>query len=230
MLTTALAFSGGKDSWACLWLNKERLKDIVVLWVDTGKNYPEVLETIEQAKQLCPNFVTIKSDRAAQNAISGLPSSVVPINWTNLGQSVSTSKEVTIQSYLGCCFENIAEPLVKYCHENGIQEMICGQKNADMHRATSKDGDIVFGVKRLHPLEQWTTEMVIEFVSQYMKLPSHFQFKHSSMDCYDCTAYEAEITDLVQYSKEKHPELYEQYKARKTRLNEALAESLEGIV
>ena len=83
-----LAFSGGKDSWACLWLNKDRLDNIVVVWVNTGKNYPEMLETIALAKSICPNFGEITVDRDGQNAYHGIPAEIVPVNWTRFGQKL----------------------------------------------------------------------------------------------------------------------------------------------
>ena len=60
----ALAFSGGKDSWACLHLMQDKID--VVLWVNTGKNYPEALESINLAKSMSKSFIEIKSDRDAQ--------------------------------------------------------------------------------------------------------------------------------------------------------------------
>lgn len=229
MLTTALAFSGGKDSWACLWLNKDRLHEIVVLWVDTGKNYPEMLATIEKAKAMCPNFTTITVDRAGQNAYHGLPADVVPVNWTRLGQMVTHEKPVMIQPYLQCCYENISGPLNDFCKRHGITHLIAGQRNQEGHKATSRDGDLVDGVTRLHPIESWTEQQVLDFVSLHMPLPEHFQFQHSSMDCYDCTAFAAESRDRVSFMKECHPELYQQYAVRKMALNEALRQSMEDM-
>lgn len=230
MLTTALAFSGGKDSWACLWLNKDRLHEIVVVWVDTGKNYPEMLETIKRAKAMCPNFTTISVDRAGQNAYHGLPADVVPVNWTRAGHLTTGSKPVTVQPYLQCCYENIAAPLNDFCKKNGITHIIAGQRNAEGHKSTSRHGDLVGGMTRLHPIEDWSEQQVFDFVAEHMPLPDHFQFKHSSMDCYDCTAYAAESKDRVSYTLAHHPGLYQEYATRKYALNSALSQSLEEIL
>lgn len=227
MLTTALAFSGGKDSWACLWLNKDHLHEILVVWVDTGKNYPEMLETIEKAKAMCPNFVTVKVDRTAQNAAHGIPADVVPINWTRLGQQVTGEKPVMLQSYLQCCFENITGPLLNFCHSQGITHLIAGQRNDEGHKGAARHGDEVAGLTRLHPIENWSEQQVLEFVGQHMPLPAHFWFKHSSMDCYDCTAFSAASRDRVRYTEERHPELHQEYSKRKMAINDALRQSME---
>lgn len=227
-MRTGLAFSGGKDSWACLWLNKDRLHDIDVIWVNTGKNYPELLATIEKAKVLCPNFHEVHTDRDGQNAAHGLPADVVPINWTALGQQFTGPKPVTIQSYLGCCYENISWPLHLKAKELGLTEIIRGQRMDEGHIGGARDGTVFEGIKCLHPIENWTKEQVLDFVAKHMELPDHFRFEHSSMDCYDCTAYRKESADRVDYMRTTHPVLYEHYSERSNALNTALQEAING--
>lgn len=227
MLTTALAFSGGKDSWACLWLNRDRLADILVIWIDAGKNYPEMLETIEKAKEICPNFITVKVDRDGQNKYHGLPSDVVPINWTRQGQIVTDEKQVLVQSYLNCCYENLGKSLMDYCHKVGITHLIRGQRNDEGHKSSACDGDVIEGITFLQPIETWSSHDVLGYVAQHMELPEHFQFNHSSMDCYDCTAYAAESKDRIAYTIKHHPALYAEYATRKGELNNVLQQAMK---
>lgn len=222
-----LAFSGGKDSWACLWLNRERLADITVFWVDTGYNFPELLATVGQARALCPNFVRVPADRRGQNDINGLPADVVPIQWTRIGQRISGPKPVTIQPYLTCCFENIARPLHQAALAHGITHLIRGQRDDESHKSPSRDGAVVDGgITYLHPVEGWSADQVLQFVGQHMALPEHFGLKHSSMDCYDCTAFASETADRVAFTRERHPDLYAQYRVRKDQINAALREAM----
>ena len=107
----AITFSGGRDSWACLWLNESILHSCHVIWVNAGSNIPEVLESVNKARQMCANFHEVRTDKDGNNIRYGFPADVVPIDWTALGHSVSGEKEVMIQSYLGCCYENISGPL-----------------------------------------------------------------------------------------------------------------------
>lgn len=223
----ALAFSGGKDSWACLWLNRHRLADIIVIWINTSKNYPEMLATIDLAKAICPNFVEVIVDRDGQNAFHGLPSDVVPINWTRQGQSVTSVKPVMVQSYLQCCLENIGMNLQKYCKENGITHLIRGQRSDEGHKSSARDGTVVDGITYDQPIETWTAEEVFDYVAQHMPLPDHFKLKHSSMDCYDCTAFTSESKDRVAYAKVNHPALHKEYETRRLALKSALAESMK---
>lgn len=223
-----LAFSGGKDSWACLWLNRERLHEITVLWVDAGKTYPEVLDTIDLARQMCPNFVHVSVDRDEQNRINGIPADVVPVKWTRAGQQALGSKPVTIQPYLSCCFENISLPLHRAALEHGITHLIRGQRDDDGHKSPSRNGAVVDGgITYIHPIESWTSEEVLSFVGKHMPLPEHFKLKHTSMGCYDCTAYRKESVDRVAFMRERHPTLYAEYRARDAQLKAALAEAIK---
>jgi len=225
-MKTALAFSGGKDSWACLWLNRHRLADIQVIWVNTGKIYPEMLKTIALAKEVCPNFVEILVDRDGQNAYHGIPADVVPVDWTRLGQEVTGAKPFMIQSYLNCCYENIGANLQRYCKENGITELIRGQRLDEAHKSTARDGTVVDGITYRQPIETWSAGQVLDFVAGFMELPEHFRFAHSSMDCYDCTAFSKESQDRIAHMKAAHPILFREYEARKARLDHALCEAM----
>ena len=222
-----LAFSGGKDSLACLLLNKERLSEITVFWVNTGKIYPETQKIVEFAKSISPNFIEVIVDREGQNDYHGIPADIVPINWTNAGQMISGVKPVKIQSYLQCCFENISQPLHNAAKAHEITHLIRGQRNDEQYKGTSRDGDVVDGIVYLHPIETWTAASVIEFIQNHMELPAHFNLGHTSLDCFDCTAYQKETKDVSSYRELKHPELHQKYLARKEQLDSVLREALE---
>ena len=86
----ALAFSGGKDSMACLHF----LQDLdCAIHVDTGFSYPETRRLVEYASSILPMHIVI-SNRHAQNEREGIPADVVPIDWTNLGQQITGPKLV----------------------------------------------------------------------------------------------------------------------------------------
>jgi 3'-phosphoadenosine 5'-phosphosulfate sulfotransferase (PAPS reductase)/FAD synthetase len=222
-----LAFSGGKDSLACLLLHKEQLNDITVFWVNTGKAYPETLRVIDYAKSISPNFIEIETNQNFQNECNGLPSDVVPVNWTVFGQQLTGKKDVAIQSYLQCCYENKSKPLNDFAKSIGITHMIRGQRNSDSHKSTAKHHDLVDGITYLHPIENWTTVSVIEFIEKHMELPKHFYLGHTSLDCFDCTAYQKDTKDVSLYREKHHPELHKQYLARKEKLDSAIREALE---
>lgn len=222
-----LAFSGGKDSLACLLLNKDRLSEITVFFVNTGKAYPETMHLVEYAKSISPNFVEIETNQQFQNEQNGIPADVVPVNWTVFGQSQTCQKPIKVQSYFQCCFENIAAPLHNAAKEHGITHLIRGQRLDESHKSTSKNGDEVDGIVHLHPIEHWSTLNVLDFIARNMEIPAHFNLGHTSLDCFDCTAYQKETKDVSSYRELKHPELNKQYLARKEQLDSVLREALE---
>ena len=222
-----LAFSGGKDSLACLLMNKERLSEITVFWVNAGKNYPETEKIVEFAKSITPNFVEVRSNQQKQNNENGLPADVVPVDWTVFGQTQAGKKPVTIQPYIQCCYDNIAAPMMEAVKAYGITHLIRGQRLDEKHKSTAKNGDIVEGIVFLHPIEEWTAYEVLQYISQHMELPRHFNLKHTSLDCFDCTAYQKDTKDVSLYREKNHPELHKQYLARKEKLDSAIREALE---
>jgi phosphoadenosine phosphosulfate reductase len=219
-----LAFSGGKDSMACLHLLADTLA--CAIYVDTGKSYPETAKIVEYANTIVP-VVTVHTSRAMQNAVEGIPSDVVPIDWTPIGQMISGKKRTTIQSYLNCCWENISLPLFNKAKELGATEIVYGQRIDENHKSTSRDGDVVQGIVRLQPIENWTSEEVLEYLDTKMDVPDHYKIKHSSLDCYDCTAFRKDSKDRVEFTRKHHPDMYAQYAARLNVLNESLADSMD---
>jgi 3'-phosphoadenosine 5'-phosphosulfate sulfotransferase (PAPS reductase)/FAD synthetase len=220
-----LAFSGGKDSLACWYLYKE--KNPIVFWVNTGKAYPETIEIIEKVKNEAVEFIEIKTNQAKQIEIYGLPSEIVPIDNTLEGMVFTGEKPVKIQSYLNCCFENRSKPLLQAIEQRGITKLIRGQRLDDNRKSTIRNGSIVNGVTYIQPIETWTKEQVLAFLRTQGELPEHFRIEHSSLDCYDCTAYLDSSKDRVAFTKEKHPKLYEEYKINMAMLKSAILPTIE---
>lgn len=225
---TALAFSGGKDSWACLYLNAHRLHDITVIWVNTGKNFPEALAMIDKARAMCPNFIEVRTDREGQNECQGLPSDVVPIDHTTLGMVMTGRKAVKVQSYLDCCNANISQPLMAKCTELGITELIRGQRLDEGHKSPARDGDVFFGIVFRQPIEHWTAAQVLAYIGARMEVPEHFKLSHSSLDCYDCTAYARDTADRVIWAR-KHPGLSAAYETRRADLLTAIKPYVDAL-
>lgn len=209
----ALAFSGGKDSMACLHF----VPDLdCAIYVDTGYSYPETRALVEYAKALLPVHV-VKSVR-----ISGIASDVVPFDWTPVGQMISGKKACIIQSYFDCCLQTIGVPLHNKAKELGVTEMVYGQRNEEGHKSIMRDGMTVDGIKRSHPIEGWSEQQVMDFLKTKMAIPEHYAIKHSSLDCYDCTAFRKQSVDRVEWTKKKHPEFHAAYMVRRVALDTAL--------
>jgi phosphoadenosine phosphosulfate reductase len=222
-MMTALAFSGGKDSMACLHLMRDTLD--CAIYVDTGFAYPETQSLVAYAETMV-HVHTVQADRAAQNAQYGLPADVVPINWTAMGQQMTSRKPVMVQSYLQCCWENIAVPLTEKAKALGVTHLVSGQRMEEGHKSTSRHGDVVDGLVRLYPIHDWTTAQVLAYLATQMTVPDHYCIAHSSLDCYDCTAFAKDSQDRVAWTKARYPAFYAAYAARNNAVLHAIQEAL----
>ena len=222
-----LAFSGGKDSWACLQLHKEQLKDINVFWVNTGKNFPELLKSVNLAKEMCPNFVEINVNRDVQHSLCGLPSDIIPFGNTVFGENVTGKVEQRIQSYFQCCYENISAPLNAKLKELNVTHVIRGNRKSEGHVSSHSNGDVSEGIVQLHPIENWTKKQVLDYLESVMEVPPHFYFEHSSLDCYDCSAFLKDTKDIAEWAKINHPTLYQEKMKKVIKIKEILTEQMK---
>jgi phosphoadenosine phosphosulfate reductase len=223
-----IAFSGGKDSLACWYLYKQI--NPIVFWVNTGKGYPETLQIIEEIRKEAKEFIEIKSNQQLQQDIFGLPSDIVPINNTVWGMTVTGQKPVKVQSYLGCCYENIVNPMLEAIKKRGITQLIRGQRLEEGHKSTAVNGTVVDGVEYLQPIEHWTKQQVFDYLlEQRGSLPEHYYIGHSSLDCYDCTAFVAESKDRIVWTKKKHPELFNMYEQKMNNLKSSINSCLKAM-
>jgi len=205
-----LAFSGGKDSLACLHLLKDQLHKICVVWVNTGKNYPEVLATIIEAKKLCPIWVELKSDRTAQWAKFGMPSDILPI-WNSIdGQSIKDSKQdILIQGAFSCCFSNTTAPLLVFARSIGSNLLIMGRRNDDTIKNTAEHLQTVQGITVFYPIQNWHKEDVLKYLEGiFVEMPEHLYLNQSSMDCYDCTAFLEFAEDRAAFTRKNYPAVH----------------------
>jgi 3'-phosphoadenosine 5'-phosphosulfate sulfotransferase (PAPS reductase)/FAD synthetase len=190
-MDTALLFSGGKDSLACLYLNKHRWDEILVIWVNTGAIYPEMQEYMDGWKKKLPLFWEVKSNQPEQVKKNGWPVDVLPINNTELGQQLTGESGPLLQPYLSCCAENIWIPLHTAVLSSGVKYVIKGQRVADGRKSTSRNGSIVDGVEYQMPIEDWSDEQVMSYLKEVGAelAPGYKQGEKTGRDCWDCTAY-----------------------------------------
>lgn len=219
----ALAFSGGKDSMACLHLLRDELD--CAIYVDTGFTYPETRAMVEYARDLIP-LHTVYSNRAGQNAAWGIPSDLVPIDWTVAGQAITGEKPARIQSWMQCCWENLSWPLLAKAKALGVTHLYYGQRNQESYKTIRRNGDTVDGMLRLHPIEDWTSEQVLAFLAQHMEVPAHYSLTRSSLDCYDCPAFARVSQDLVAWTHSHYPTFYDAYKQRKDVVDATILEAV----
>lgn len=191
MLDTALLFSGGKDSLACLHLYREQWPNIYVVWVNTGAAYSSTIVEMEKWRKKLPHFVELKSDQPGNVAQFGWPSDIVPVHVSAEGVLAGYDPPFLVQSYMTCCAINIWTPTWRFVQEKKIKKLIRGQKLSDGRRGSLRHGSVApGGVEILHPLEDWTDEKVWEYLAEVgAEVPSYYRVERTSRDCWNCTAY-----------------------------------------
>jgi phosphoadenosine phosphosulfate reductase len=205
---------------ACLHLCRDLLD--CAIFVDTGYAYPETRALVEYAKTIVPVHV-VQSNRP-QNWIA---SDVVPADWTEMGQQFAGQRPATIRRYFDCCFDAIVNPLMLKAAALGVTELVNGQRNSESRKSPTSDGDTVAGIVRRQPIENWTSAEVLSYLETKMDVPAHYYtVKHSSLDCFDCTAYARDSGDRVEWMRGKHPALYAKYASKRVILEGAIREAM----
>jgi phosphoadenosine phosphosulfate reductase len=227
----ALMFSGGKDSVACFELIKPYLDKIVVIWVNTGSNFPEVEECVTKVALEVPNFVEVPTNQAWSVEINGYPTDVVPVNFTKMGQCFTKPKDIVLRSYLECCNENIWSPAYAKVKELGITGVIRGQRDDESHRAAVKSGNVVDGIEYFFPLQDWSGNDVNEYlIKQGVEMTERLLMQsHTSLDCWNCTAFTENSVERMEYMKKHHPNKHQSVVKLLQRIDNAVMSEMLGI-
>lgn len=192
--TTALQFSGGKDSLALLTLWRAKLADTLVCWVNTGASYPETLAQMRTLKETVPHFLEITSDQPTQVDREGYPTDLVPLHFTPMGRETVDepyNKLVRLQDTFRCCSANIWQPLYQAMKANGITTVLRGQKRVDKYKAAYLSGYREDGITYIFPLQNWTDADVFKYLADNnVPLPVHYsRGEKKGHDCWSCTGY-----------------------------------------
>jgi phosphoadenosine phosphosulfate reductase len=200
MITTALQYSGGKDSRAILHMHRDQLKDILVVWLDAGNSYAQQQAEMQQMQRKVPNFLIVKSNQPKQVAENGYPSDVVPMNYSPLGRQFIKLGSAKIQSTFGCCSENVWQPLHRAMVMLGITTIIRGQRDNDEYRnGLFKHGSVLQGIKCVSPLEGWTEKQVFDYLAKNkVETPEYYAKETTGRDCWSCTGYLRHNTARIQ--------------------------------
>jgi phosphoadenosine phosphosulfate reductase len=230
-----LHFSGGKDSLACLWLYRDRWDEITVLWCNTGAAYPETVAYMRKIDSLVPYFDEVRSDQPAYIAANGWPVDILPMRASPVGRLIHGDDGQKFTGYMACCAENIWQPLAARTRELGATVVLRGQKLADQRKAPVRSGFIEDGIRYVFPLEDWTDEMVFEYLErERAPIPDYYRNGEvSSHDCADCSAYlDENITRLANLPPERRVVVFERLatiRAAARREMKLLDEAIERI-
>jgi phosphoadenosine phosphosulfate reductase len=92
----------------------------------------------------------------------------------------------------------------------GVTGIIRGQRSDEGHRAPIVSGHIENGIEYHLPIQSWKDNEVIDYLrSKDVVIDERLSMAHSSLDCWNCTAYMAESSERFKYIKKHHPSKYE---------------------
>lgn len=190
MLTTALHYSGGKDSRVILDMYRDQLDSILVVWANAGAPYPEVKADIRKTGDSLPHFLEVKGDQPGNIQLNGYPTDVLPLRFSPLGRQVSPGNR-KLQSTFACCNDNLWRPMHEAMHRLGITTIIRGQRDTDEYRNPAfRDGAVVDGVTCVAPLQDWTESQVWDYLrSHKINVPAYYRREQTGRDCWNCTGY-----------------------------------------
>lgn len=226
----ALMFSGGRDSIACLHLLKDHLDKVLVIWVNMGANFPEIIDLMAGVRQLVPNFLEIQTNQPDDIEANGYPVDVLPISYTTFGQSCTSNKAIKLQSFLDCCNKNFWAPCHSKVKELGITGIIRGQRNEDSIKGPIRSGYIEDGIEYLFPIEDWSEQQLITYLmEQGVPVDERMSMAHSSLDCWNCTAYLESSSDRMAYVKKHHYEKFKEVVKILTKIDSAVKEETNHL-
>ena len=219
-MTTAIQFSGGKDSLVCLHLYRDD-PDAVVIFADSGSVVPHVREFVESTVAALGMRLHIASPAIPceewQDA-NGLPADILPTNATPFMRPMITEgqSEATLVPYFACCNANIWQPMLRAIKDVGADTVVRGSKACDS-RVGAPDGYVDDGVTFLSPIWDWSDDDVFAYLKKVgASLPPQYAMPGAdSLDCWCCIAYmDYAGIQRFEYLKEHYPGLYAKAKAR----------------
>jgi len=215
-----LMFSGGKDSLLCLLMLQDQLDHINVVFVNTGKMFPEALSFIDTIRELCPKYIELNSDRDSDWEINGIPADVI------------VPMKGNYQSVKSCHYKNIMLPVVNLIKAMDSRLVIRGSKNTDQYHDGIQSLSVVQGTTIYNPIENFTDYQVREALKTYdhlVELPDYFSFEHTSLDCMDCTGFLDKTKDRLELLHKKYPDEYYRTKANIEKIIEVSEDELITI-
>jgi 3'-phosphoadenosine 5'-phosphosulfate sulfotransferase (PAPS reductase)/FAD synthetase len=202
-----LLFSAGKDSAACLKLLRPHLDHVLVAWANPGNPYPETVDYMVGVQHTVPHFTVTPGHQPLFIKLHGYPADVMPFAATPTGRGATRSDGPRLVPMEQCCRANLWEPMHKVVVDYGATGCIRGDKACDQLRSNVSSGQWHGGFEFHFPLWDWTEQQVLDYLGDDLP-PSYRRGLKTSLDCMNCTAYQAENPGRMADLREHYPQAY----------------------
>lgn len=191
--TTALLFSGGRDSIVLLHILEPYLDDILVIWVNTGAAYESTLKQMGQVRDTVPHFFEVTTDQPADIEKWGYPIDILPVRHAVELQGYLSPR---LQTTYSCCAKNIWLPAQLALTDKKITTCYIGQREEELMKDTRWEGTRA-GILWKYPLRKWTMKMLQDYILKHnIVVPPYYSAsavgtggEEKSRDCWNCTGY-----------------------------------------
>ncbi len=199
MISTALQFSGGKDSLACLHLWRDRLDETMVVWCNSGAAYPETIEQMERIRSWVPHFLEVRGNQPAVVREYGYPSDVVPVLRSPSARMLHQEDGVKVQSFIDCCARSLWAPMWQAVKALGVTRVVRGQRASERLTGPVRNGDVIDGIEYILPIQDWSEVDVWRYLDEVgAEVPAYYRTgERTSRDCWSCTAFRFESKERV---------------------------------
>jgi phosphoadenosine phosphosulfate reductase len=222
----ALAFSGGRDSLACLHLLRPYWGRLTVYWLNPGNPFPETVALMADVRRMVPRFKEIPGRQPEIIARDGWPSDVVPQRYTSDGNTVFGPTPFKVQTRLQCCIRSLMMPAYTAMLADDVTCCIRGKREEEADKTGIQSGYVSeHGMELIFPIYDWTAADVSAYLkAQGVSEPESYRYAKHSLDCMDCTAWWGE--GLPQYLHAQHPAAFTEYVRRIGLIKRAVADQL----
>lgn len=223
----ALAFSGGKDSLAIVYMLRPHLDRITLYHLDTGDLLPEIRAIVGHVKAFAPHFVHIHGNVTGWIEANGMPTDLLPYSAHDVGR-VAGQEGIRLTSRYSCCYANLMLPVWERIKADGNTLVIRGTKAVDQKRIPAKSGETHDGIEIWNPIEGWSHEDVFDYLKA-MGAPHNriYDYMTNAPECARCPAWWGE--GRAAYLKQFHPELFADYAARLRAVTGEIIESVNNL-
>jgi 3'-phosphoadenosine 5'-phosphosulfate sulfotransferase (PAPS reductase)/FAD synthetase len=218
-----LAFSGGKDSLACLELLRMAGARPAMFWVNTGASVPRMEAFVRRVTEGL-ELIEVRTDQRAYWRENGIPSRVIPMFNHRAGlQDEPEPPRPLIVDWTSCHIALVEAPLWEAVAGSGVTLLVHGQRGDDGLVAPRHPFK---HFRTVLPLAAWSTEDVFAFLhARGVEMPAQYPEVVASMDCWNCPALTT--PDKIRYLKREYPEKADELKKLMTVVYVAIRTELE---